>query len=502
MKKIVLFILGPIWSFAQPNTEVYVFDLEVVGDSIVLNNGINISNNEGYDNQPSFYDDNTILFSSTRNGQTDIRQYQIDQGKTKWLTNTPVGSEYSPTRIPNKSTISAIRLDTTGLQRLYEYDTASGESKIVVEGAKIGYHLWYDEHILVNTVLMDNRMDLVVSNIKEKSNQVLQKQVGRNVLKIPGSNKISYVSKEKGTNLLKSMDMVSGSMDSIVRTNSAEDFAWTSNGLLLTGYENMLMKLRPGKEGQWSMAHAFTDKNINTITRIAINTAGDKLVLVAEESPVKIVQKQVESYNARDLDAFVGCYAEDVWVGQFPMDTLYQGREKMRENYKSYLESVASTQVKVASRIVIGNKVIDEEWATDNGKQSHQVAIYEIKNGLIQSMNFIFEKEVDDPVPIVQKQLEAYNSRDIDAFLETYTEEVSLYNYPNQPTSQGQEEMRKGYGSFFQSTPDLHCEIKNRIVIGNKVIDEEYLTVNGRNFSAVAIYEVEKGKIAKVTFLR
>ena len=35
--------------------------------------------------------------------------------------------------------------------------------------------------------------------------------------------------------------------------------------------------------------------------------------------------------------------------------------------------------------------------------------------------------------------------------------------------------MRKGYASFFENTPDLNCEIKNRIIIGNKVIDEEYL---------------------------
>jgi hypothetical protein len=48
----------------------------------------------------------------------------------------------------------------------------------------------------------------------------------------------------------------------------------------------------------------------------------------------------------------------------------------------------------------------------------------------------------------------------------------------------------------------LNCEIKNRIIIGNKVIDEEYITANGQNFSAVAIYEVQNGKIAKVTFIQ
>jgi hypothetical protein len=54
----------------------------------------------------------------------------------------------------------------------------------------------------------------------------------------------------------------------------------------------------------------------------------------------------------------------------------------------------------------------------------------------------------------------------------------------------------------FLSTADLQFEIINRLVIANRVIDEEFIVVNGNNFSAVFIYELESGKIAKVTFLR
>ena len=103
---------------------------------------------------------------------------------------------------------------------------------------------------------------------------------------------------------------------------------------------------------------------------------------------------------------------------------------------------------------------------------------------------------------IVQKQLDAYNARDLDGFLATYSEDIELYDYPNELFMQGKEQMRKRYAAFFEKTPDLHCEIKKRIVIGNKVIDEEHIMANGAKFSTVAIYEVENGKIAKVTFLR
>ena len=159
--------------------------------------------------------------------------------------------------------------------------------------------------------------------------------------------------------------------------------------------------------------------------------------------------------------------------------------------------------VAVVKRITIGNKVIDHEKVTGNGKIQMQVAIYEINNGAISSMTFIFDDtNAQNPETIVQLQLNAYNDRAIDKFLLTYTEDIKVYDFPSTIRSQGQQQMREGFTSFFEATPDLHCEIKNRIVIGNKVIDEEYITANGTSFNAIAIYEVEKGKIAKVTFVK
>lgn len=504
MKRLIL-LFGCLYGqilFAQPNTEVFLFDLDISGDSIVLSNKTNISNNEGYDNQPSFYDENTVLFSSTRNGQTDIRSYDITSGETKWVTDTPGGSEYSPTRIVADDAISAIRLDTTGLQRLYRYDIRSGKSERILEEAKVGYYMWYSKDVVVNTVLVENRMDLVISHLNGNNDYTFQKKVGRNLLRIPGSERISYVSKEGDQNVLKSMDVLSGANDSIINAFAIEDFAWLGNGTLLAGYENKLLKYQRKKDDTWKPAHKFMDSEIGTITRIVVSPDQTKLVLVASASPEAIINKQVKTFNDRDLDGFVSCYSENVLVNAFPSDTMYVGRKTMRRNYGQFFENTASSKVEVLKRIVLGTTVIDEEMATDDDQTTHQVAIYQVNNGAISSMTFIFENGGESPLEIVQEQLEAYNNRDIDAFLRTYSEDISLYNYPNKKTSQGQEQMRQGYQGFFESTPDLHCEIKNRIVIGNKVIDEEFLTINGRNFSAVAIYEVVKGKIAKVTFIQ
>lgn len=109
----------------------------------------------------------------------------------------------------------------------------------------------------------------------------------------------------------------------------------------------------------------------------------------------------------------------------------------------------------------------------------------------------------ESPVTLVQRQLVAYNARNIDEFLSTYSEDVELYDGDTgKLTTKGKASMKKGYGAFFKGTPNLHCTIQNRITVGNKVIDKEWVRAGEREFGAVAIYEVNNGLITKVTFYR
>ncbi len=109
----------------------------------------------------------------------------------------------------------------------------------------------------------------------------------------------------------------------------------------------------------------------------------------------------------------------------------------------------------------------------------------------------------DSPEHLAQRQLNAYNARNLDAFVSNYHPEVEVYNFPDQLQYKGRENMRPGYGRFFEANPRLHCELVNRIVIGKRVIDREHITglSNGGSFDAVAIYEIEGGLIRKVFFL-
>ncbi|GAB3202163.1 hypothetical protein ABID22_003846 [Pontibacter aydingkolensis] len=103
----------------------------------------------------------------------------------------------------------------------------------------------------------------------------------------------------------------------------------------------------------------------------------------------------------------------------------------------------------------------------------------------------------------VKQQLEAYNNRDIEKFASAFSEDVKVYRQPGVLTYQGRDELKKRYGAMFAATPDLHCEIVNRIVAGEVVIDQEKVqrTKGQPRTDAIAVYRVKNGLIVEVTFI-
>jgi len=103
---------------------------------------------------------------------------------------------------------------------------------------------------------------------------------------------------------------------------------------------------------------------------------------------------------------------------------------------------------------------------------------------------------------VVEKQVEAYNQRDIDAFMATYSSKIAIYLFPDSLYIKNKTEMRARYTQLFESTPDLECMINSRMVLGSTVIDKEYVRMNGQYKDAIAIYQVKQDSIVRVTFVR
>lgn len=265
---------------AQADTEIYLLPVQWEGNSVRFGVPENLTRNPGYDNQPAFTPEGALLYASTRNGQTDIARLDLASRTLTWLSDTPGGGEYSPLPMPGGSAISAIRLDTTGLQRLYEY--RDGESHLLFPDLKVGYQVWAGPDLVVCTVLTDPGMDLVVARPGSGIYQTHQKGVGRALQKIPGTELISYTTSEAGVWSVQSLDPVSGATGLVAHLpEGVQDFCWLPDGSLLCGGDGVLRRLRPGQDSDWQVVHRF-EAGFGQISRLAVNEAGNLLALVAE----------------------------------------------------------------------------------------------------------------------------------------------------------------------------------------------------------------------------
>ncbi len=105
-----------------------------------------------------------------------------------------------------------------------------------------------------------------------------------------------------------------------------------------------------------------------------------------------------------------------------------------------------------------------------------------------------------DPAAVVQRQLDAYNTRDLETLLANYAGDAELFEHPTKLLAKGAAELRERFAVRFRE-PNLHATLLNRIVQGDIVVDHEKVT---RTFSEgpgsielLMIYEVKLGCITR-----
>ena len=108
-----------------------------------------------------------------------------------------------------------------------------------------------------------------------------------------------------------------------------------------------------------------------------------------------------------------------------------------------------------------------------------------------------------DPEAFAQRQLDAYNARDLERFVQEYAEDVVVFRLPDpKPVIVGRAALAAHYRDNRFNLPELHARLVNRMVFGNKVIDQELVVgVPGAPLEVAAIYEVSEQGISKVWFV-
>ena len=282
---------------APPDTEIYLAPMKTANGAIEIGPAVDITNNPGYDNQPSFTPDGKgVLFASIRPstapgmsaGQTDIFRYDIASQSVSRVTQTPE-SEYSPTVMPDGQHISVVRVEADGTQRLWSVIPNGPKVDVAVilpEIKPVGYHAWADNQTLALFVL-GQPATLQLADTRTGTAVVLASDIGRSIQRIPDApGTISFVQRERSGNtvtlVIKALNTATRQISILtpaVAGSTEADCAWTPDGMLLMVKGSTLYGWKRGQPG-WTDVASLERLSLAGVTRLAVSPKGDYLALV------------------------------------------------------------------------------------------------------------------------------------------------------------------------------------------------------------------------------
>jgi hypothetical protein len=106
----------------------------------------------------------------------------------------------------------------------------------------------------------------------------------------------------------------------------------------------------------------------------------------------------------------------------------------------------------------------------------------------------------DESAAVVDRQNAAYNRHDLEAFLATYADSISVQQLGDPVPVVGKLKLRESTEAWFAEAPGARTEVVERMVLGPFVVDRQRVTAGSgvQPLDAIGIYEVREGLIRRV----
>ena len=107
-------------------------------------------------------------------------------------------------------------------------------------------------------------------------------------------------------------------------------------------------------------------------------------------------------------------------------------------------------------------------------------------------------------VDVASRQLDAYNAQDLDTYVSFFAADCVVSGLNGTPTETSRDAIKARYAKAFAQFPQNKAVLKNRIAVGNTVVDHELVirSPGGEEFEIIAIYTFKDGLIARVDFAK
>ncbi|MFJ9521439.1 nuclear transport factor 2 family protein [Kitasatospora sp. NPDC101801] len=110
--------------------------------------------------------------------------------------------------------------------------------------------------------------------------------------------------------------------------------------------------------------------------------------MTAARDPQSVVERQLDAYNAHDLDAFLATYAPEVVVHRRD-GSVREGAEALGDTYRDQF-AAGRCRAEISGRLVEGEWVVDHETAYGITEEPIRLLVaYRVRDGLIDQVRFL-----------------------------------------------------------------------------------------------------------------
>ncbi len=275
---------GKLFAQELPGTDIWLARIAngVPTEPVKINTG------SGYNNQPHFSEDGSVIYytreiSDGETTQTDIAAFHSKTSTTTMVSNTPE-SEYSPIPIPGRKALSVIQVEADQKQRLWAINVASGNMDLLLADIEpVGYHAWINNSEVAMFILGDS-FTLQTASLDNKNTSLVANNIGRSIRKHPQTSEILFVDKNREPWQIAAFDPETRQVRGVMPLfPNNEDFTIDANGNYWSGNGSKLYKRSPGNS-RWQLMADFKTFGISHISRLAINLNSGQIALVSNHA--------------------------------------------------------------------------------------------------------------------------------------------------------------------------------------------------------------------------
>jgi hypothetical protein len=148
------------------------------------------------------------------------------------------------------------------------------------------------------------------------------------------------------------------------------------------------------------------------------------------EEIVALLEKKNKVIQSNDVNEINSLFHTKGEIRHYPNEKIARGEDAIKDYYTSLFTLSKIKKVTLLERMTFKSVVIDKELLETETTSKERVVFYRFKKNKIKMMMILErQKELNSPLKIVDRQLQAYNQGNIDAFVSTYAKDIKVYSF-------------------------------------------------------------------------